>query len=579
VSTPKELETIEAAEDSDAAGAGTMKRRQFIRVAAAAAAATGGLGTGTLIAQEPPAGRGGAAGGRGGGAGGRGGGAGAPQQQAPPIPLHNGEHPALVFQAYPGGTGALMEKLIAERGAASFQRRPIETEPWSGPVPTSEVDLAFLPAHRLGALLRARHVSSVDLTRIYLERLHRFNDQLLAAVTILDGMAMEQAQQADADIRAGNIKSALHGVPWGVKDLFAVRGTPTTWGHEDFENQVFDFTSELVTRLENAGAVLLAKLATGSIAQGSGWFRGNTRNPWNPTAGSGGSSAGPGSATAAGLVGFSIGTETQGSITSPSSTCGISALRPTFGRVSRHGGMVLSWSMDKAGPMCRSLEDVAIVFSIIHGADPKDPATLTTPFEFRRLQNLNGIRIAHGPTEAEPMRAFLAELASMGATVKEVPNDALPGMPGSPLTVDTAAAFDFHWGEQAEAAAQGNGEAPPTRFTNGRDDTALDYINGQRRRLVAMKAFDEALQALDVDLFMVGGGATHTTGHPLVVLPYNFATGTQGGRGGAAPTPTPEQPRTVTVYGHLFQDDLLLSAMHAYQIRHDWHLRKPPLTS
>jgi Asp-tRNA(Asn)/Glu-tRNA(Gln) amidotransferase A subunit family amidase len=571
VSTREELETTEAAEGSDAAGAGMMKRRQFIRVAAAAAAATGGLGTGTVIAQVPPTGGGAGGGGRGGGAGGGGGGA---AQQAPPIPLHNGEHPALVFQAYPGGTGALMEKLIAERGAAAFARRPIEVEPWSGPVPTSEVDLAFLPAHRLGALLRARHVTSVQLTEIYLERLHRFNGELLAAVTILDGMAMEQAQQADADIRAGNIKSALHGVPWGVKDLFAVRGTPTTWGHEDFENQTFDYTSELVVRLENAGAVLLAKLATGSIAQGSNWFRGQTKNPWNPSAGSGGSSAGPGSATAAGLVGFSIGTETQGSITSPSSTCGLSALRPTFGRVSRHGGMVLSWSMDKPGPMCRSLEDVAIVFGIIHGADPKDPATLTTPFEFRRMQNLNGIRIAHAATEAEPMRAFLAELASMGATLKEVPNDALPGMPGSPLTVDTAAAFDFHWGAQADAAVQGNGEAPPTRFTNGRDDTALDYVNGQRRRLIAMKAFDEALQKLEVDLFMIGGGATHTTGHPLVVLPYNFAstTNNQG-------VTTPEQPRTVTVYGHLFQDDLLLSAMHAYQIRHDWNLRKPPLTA
>jgi Asp-tRNA(Asn)/Glu-tRNA(Gln) amidotransferase A subunit family amidase len=229
--------------------------------------------------------------------------------------------------------------------------------------------------------------------------------------------------------------------------------------------------------------------------------------------------------------------------------------------------------------MCRSLEDVALVFSIIHGADEKDPATLTTPFEFRRLQTLNGIRLAHGPTQAEATLAFLEELRSMGVTVKEVPNDALPGMPGSPLTVDTAAAFDFHWGEQAEAAAQGNGEAPPTRFTNGRDDLAIDYINGQRRRLLAMKSFDAALQRLDVDFFMVGGGSTHTTGHPLVVFPINFATGTNTNRQTGEATTTPAQPRTVTVYGHLFQDDLLLSAMHAYQIRHDWHQRKPPLTA
>src|SRR5690606_35513097 len=187
----------------------------------------------------------------------------------------------------------------------------------------------------------------------------------------------------------------LHGVPYGLKDLFAARGTRTTWGSADFQEQVLDYDSEIVVRLREAGAVLIAKLATGEFAQGDRWFRGQTLNPWNPAEGSSGSSAGPGSATAAGCVGFSIGTETQGSIVSPSRRNGLSALRPTYGRVSRHGGMVLSWSMDKPGPMCRSIEDCAHVFHAIHGSDEKDPSTVTAPFRFRRDPDFAALTIGY----------------------------------------------------------------------------------------------------------------------------------------------------------------------------------------
>jgi Asp-tRNA(Asn)/Glu-tRNA(Gln) amidotransferase A subunit family amidase len=579
VSTPDEslsLESEEAIGEADSAMDGTpavtepqpphaMERRRFIRVAASAVAATGALGSGAAIAQQPPAaGRGGGAGGRGGGAGG---GGGQQAQQAPPIPLGQGDPPALQFQAYPGGTGALMEKLIKERGAAAFERKPIEVEPWSGPVPTNEEDLAFLPAHRLGALLKARRVSSIDLTNIYLERMKRYDPVLLCAVTIMEGRAREEAQQADIELRRGEWKGPLHGVPWGVKDLFAAKGAPTTWGSADFQNQVLDYDSEIIVRLRNAGAVLIAKLATGQFASGDNWFRGQTKNPWNTAQGSSGSSAGPGSATAAGLVGFAIGTETQGSILSPAGRNGLSALRPTFGRVSRHGGMVLSWSQDKPGPMCRTVEDVALVFNVIHGADPKDPSTVTTPFEFKRLQNLNGLRVAYAPNQPE---AFLDSLREMGATLSELP--ALPNPGGSSFGPESAAAFDY-WVAERVKEAEAKGETPTGRFMgNGRTSTALDFMQGMRRRWIMMQQWDEILKNYDMFVGGLASGQSNQTGHPAVAVPYTFGTTTNNDG-----VVSPEQPRTVTIYGHVFEDDRILSVAHAYQIKHDWHTHRPKL--
>ncbi len=531
---------------------GSVDRRHFLKLAAGAAAATGfapgSLGAGTLLLQER----------RPGGAG---------QEGPPPVPLGNGEPPAFAFQAYPGGTGSLLDRMWREDGGSPFERSPFEIEPWSGPVPVAEEDVAFLPVHRLAVLIRERLISPTELTEIYLERLNRYDPVFLCAVTILEGRGREEAQQAEAEIRAGEWKGPLHGIPWGVKDLFTVAGAPTTWGAEAFRDQVIEEDAEVVRRMREAGAVLIAKLSTGEFARGDQWYRGRTKNPWNVEQGSSGSSAGPSSATAAGCVAFGIGSETQGSITSPARRCGLSALRPTFGRVSRHGGMVLAWSMDKVGPLCRSIEDCALVFNTIHGADEKDPATLTTPFRFQRNPDLSTLRI--GFDEAAP-ETFVEALRALGADPR--PMAEVPRGSSNALNVESAAAFDFHIAPQieAEAAAPPPEEEEegrrPGRFRGGRDVSALDFVQSQRRRHLLMKEMAEAMEGFD--MFVSGRGEvglTNQTGHPAVVVPYDF--------GGDNP-----QPLTTTIVGDLFADDKILSVAHAYQTSTDWHLRHPDLS-
>ena len=538
---------------------GGIERRRFLGMAAAGAAA-GGLRPNILLGEErrPSAGARVLQE--------------AQEQELPP--LGNGEPPATQFQAYPGGTGSLLEKLWREGGGSPFERHEIEVGPWPGPAPTDPREIAFLPAHRLGALIRERKITSAELTEIYLDRMKRHDPTLLCAVTILEERARAEAKQADADLRAGRWRGPLHGVPWGVKDLFTVSGARTTWGSADFENQVIDEDAELVVRLRAAGAVLIAKLATGQFASGDNWYRGETKNPWNTEQGSSGSSAGPGSATAAGLVGFSIGTETQGSIVSPTRRNGLSALRPTFGRISRHGGMVLSWSMDKPGPMCRSIEDCALVFNAIHGSDPKDPATLTAPFRFERDPDLSGMRI--GFTEDAP-EAFVAKLAELGADPR--PMAELPDGTSNSLGVESSAAFDFHVAPggvleevpEPQQPQQGE-EARPPRFHRGRSTLALDYVQSLRRRHILMKEMAEAMEGFD--MFVTGSGETrltNQTGHPAAVLPYDF------GDGNTEDDFDHEQPICTTIIGDLFADDKILSVAHAYQSVTDWHRMHPDL--
>ncbi len=530
-----------------------VDRRHFLKLAAGAAAATGfvpgTVGAGALLAQERPAG-------------------GARQEGPPPSPLGNGEPPSFVFQAYPGGTGSLLEKMWKEDGGSPFERSAFEIEPWSGPLPATEEELAFLPVHRLAALIREGHVSPTELTEIYLGRLKRYDPVLLCAVTILEGRGREEAQQAEAEMRAGAWRGPLHGIPWGVKDLFMVAGSPTAWGSAEFESQVIDDDAEVVRRMRAAGAVLIAKLSTGEFAQGDQWYRGRTLNPWNLEQGSSGSSAGPASATAAGCVAFGIGTETQGSIVSPARRCGLSALRPTFGRVSRHGGMVLAWSMDKVGPLCRSIEDCALVFHVIHGADEKDPATLTTPFRFNRNADLSAYRIGHDEDAPE---AFLEALRALGA--EPLPMSEIPGGSSNALNVESAAAFDFHIAPQLQAEAASAVELSEAearrrnRFRRGRDVSALDFLQSQRRRHLLMKEMAVAMEGFD--MFVSGRGqvgVTNQTGHPAVVVPYDF--------GGDVP-----QPLTTTIIGGLFADDKILNVAYAYQRSTDWHLRRPDLSA
>jgi len=495
------------------------------------------------------------------------------QQQAPPfVPLGNGEAPALQFQAYPGGTGALLDKLWRQAGPGAFERSPIPIEPWTGPRPATDEDLAFLPVHRLAALLRAGYTSPTELTRLYLDRLKRYDPVLLCAVTILEERALAEAERAEAEIRAGRWRGPLHGIPYGVKDLFAVRGAPTTWGSAAFAAQVLDEDAEVVVRLREAGAILIAKLATGEFARGDQWYRGRTNNPWNTAEGSSGSSAGPASATAAACVAFAIGTETQGSIVSPARRCGVSALRPTFGRVSRQGAMVLAWSMDKAGPICRSSLDCALVFDAIHGASELDPASLTAPFRFDPRPDLSALRIGYEP---DAPQTFLAWLRALGAAPKPMPE--IPRGGSNALNVESAAAFDFH-------VAPG-GVLPPepgslteaerrdfNRFRSGRAAPGIDYVNAQRRRLLLMKRMAEVMEGFD--MFVSGSGQvglTNQTGHPAAVVPYDFGPRDPDRQDSTV------MPRTTTLIGDLFADDKILSVAHAFQTSTDWHLRRPEL--
>jgi Asp-tRNA(Asn)/Glu-tRNA(Gln) amidotransferase A subunit family amidase len=544
-------------DELDFGGRTGVERRDFLKAAATAAAA-GVITPQSLLAGEPSIARAVLQ---------------ERQEGPPPVPLGNGEHPALVFQAYPGGTGSLMEKLWREHDGNPFERSVFEVEPWSGSVPGDPTDVAFLPVHRLSALIQGRHISSVDLTEIYLERMRRYDPVLLCTVTFLEGRAREEAQQADTDLRNGNYRGPLHGIPYGVKDLFSVAGARTTWGSADFEDRVIDEDAEIVVRLREAGAVLLAKLATGEFASGDRWYRGRTRNPWNTEEGSSGSSAGPGSATAAGVVAFAIGTETQGSIVSPTRRNGLSALRPTFGRVSRYGGMVLSWSMDKAGPMCRTIEDCALVFNEIHGASEKDPASITAPFRFDRNADLTRYDIGYDDSAPEE---FLEQLGALGANLREM--NAIPRGSSNSLGVESSAAFDYHVapdGVEPEPLPEGL-EGPEARrrgrFRRGRDTRALDYMQSQRRRLILMKEMQEAMEGFD--MFVSGSGQvglTNQTGHPAAVVQYGF-----GVRDPEADSPT-EMPLTTTLIGDLFADDKILNVAHAFQKNTDWHLRRPPL--
>lgn len=522
-----------------------------------------------------------------------------PATEPEPWPLGNGEPPASQFQPYPGGTGALMERLVREHGPAAFTRTPLLPERWKGAVPAAPDDLAFLPAHRLAALLRARQITSTQLTRLYLDRLQRLNPTLNCVVTLLEASAMRDAAAADAEIARGKYRGPLHGLPYGLKDLFSTRGVVTTWGVPDFKDRVIDEDAEIVVRLREAGAVLLAKLSTGIFAQNDQWFGGRTNNPWNLRQGSSGSSAGPASAVAAGCVAFAIGTETQGSIVSPAIRCGISALRPTFGRVSRYGGMVLAWSQDRIGPMCRSVEDCAMVFSVIHGTDEKDPSTLTTPFRFERRLDLSKVRVGVDP---DAPQALVQRLRELGLQPREIgPRPTVAGM-GSGLNVEYAAAFDDYVRRKAASIGLDLDALPPTpaptppstevnpmapadwnpRFVNGRLVKGFDYLQQQRRRHVLVGQWAEFMK--DLDMF-IGAPfadvvANAHTGHPCVVFPYAFDVppSRAGGRGTTGQAPAPAlapQPVCTTIVGALYADDLMLSVAHRFQSATDFHMRRP----
>jgi Asp-tRNA(Asn)/Glu-tRNA(Gln) amidotransferase A subunit family amidase len=408
-------------------------------------------------------------------------------------------------------------------------------------------------------------VTSLELTKLYLARLKRFDPLLKCVVTLTEELAIQQAKRADREIAAGQYRGPLHGIPWGAKDLISHPGYPTTWGAKPFEKQTIDTKATVAQRLEDAGAVLVAKLTLGALAMGDKWFGGMTRNPWNPKEGSSGSSAGPASATAAGLVGFSIGSETRGSIVSPSRRCGTTGLRPTFGRVSRHGCMTLSWSMDKLGPITRSVEDCALVFGAIHGHDGLDPSAVDRPFDWPGRRNLSTLRIGYFENGTPiDQRADLKTLRDLGVKLKpiELPSDPPAGPVGVILTTEAAAVFD----ELTRKGITEGLNSWPRIFRAAQFVPAVEYLRANRVRTLLMRKMAELFH--DIDAYVNGDdlGLTNLTGHPTVILPDGLTQ-----RGGV------EVTTSITFTGQLNDETNLLSLAHAYQQATGHHLRRPPV--
>ena len=452
------------------------------------------------------------------------------------------------------------------------ERRPMRRQPIDAVLPRSDEDLAFLPVTRLSRLIESRRITSTDLTTLYLARLKRYDAQLHCVVTLTEELALRQARQADEEIAAGRYRGPLHGIPWGAKDLLAVRGTRTTWGMTPFKDRVIDVDATVYSRLTQAGAVLVAKLSTGALAVTAQWFGGLTRNPWNTQQDAAGSSAGPGSATAAGLVGFSIGTDTGGSIIAPSTRNGCSGLRPTFGRVSRYGAMTLAWTQDTIGPICRAAEDCALVLDAIYGPDGRDNNILDVPFNWDAAADVTRLRVGHlraadDGRDADARRnddETLRVIRSLGVTV--VPF-ALPEVPIEAIDfiryAETSAAFDqVTRAGLLTAVEQGPEQSRrPDEIRAGHFIPAVEFIQANRLRMRVMQELDAALG--DLDLFIGSNQLlTNRTGHPVVSVPNGFANGS---------------PTALHLTGKLFGDPEILLLAHAFQAKTDFHLRHPRL--
>jgi len=463
--------------------------------------------------------------------------------------------PAVYFSAAPGETSAEPPPTRAVE--------PIERA--AGQRPESDEELAFLPVTELSALVRRRQVTSVELTKLYLERLHRYNPLLNCVVSFTDDLAMKQARRADRELAAGRYRGPLHGIPWGAKDLIAHAGYKTTWGAGVFQEQTIDATATVARRLKEAGAVLVAKLTLGALAWGDQWFGGMTRNPWNPDEGSSGSSAGSASATVAGLVGFSLGSETQGSIVSPCTRCGASGLRPTYGRVSRHGCMTLSWTMDKIGPICRSIEDCALVFAAIHGRDGLDPTAVDRAFHWPPPRDVRKMTVGYIEDGQEgDDREELAVLRRLGVKLKPI---RLPrALPASAMTMilstEAAAVFDKL---TRAGVREGMGRWPDV-FRQAEFASAVDYLRANRLRTLLMREMEELMSGIDAYVDGDDLAITNLTGHPTAVLPAGFVK-----RNGS------ETPYAVKFTGRLFAESDLLALAHAYQQASEAHLRRPEL--
>ena len=481
--------------------------------------------------------------------------------------LENATPPALQFNPVPVG----FEWPVEDGEKVSFQvTKNLE-------VPADMEELAFFTVADLSELIRTRKITSTALTKMYLSRLKKFGDTLQCVITLTEEVALAQAARADDEIAQGKYRGPLHGIPYGIKDLLAVENTKTTWGAGPFKDQEIDMTSTVVKKLEDAGAVMLVKLTLGALAMGDVWYGGVTKNPWDLTQGSSGSSAGSASATSAGLVAFSIGTETLGSIVSPSTRCGTSGLRPSYGRVSRTGAMALSWSMDKIGPICRSIQDCAIVFDAIIGTDDIDQTLVNTPYSFDGNRDITQLRVGYFKDlfgeenrNATFDNATLEKLKEMGVKLEEV---SLPdNMPVEPLIVillaEAAASFDeITRNNRDSLLVRQDINAWPNSFRSARFIPAVEYINANRIRYQLVQELYKALKDYDVIVTPSFGGTqlltTNLTGYPCAVVPNGF---NEAGR-----------PVSISFISNLYDEGSALELAHAYQKATDFEDKHPEM--
>ncbi|MTI87835.1 MAG: amidase [Balneolaceae bacterium] len=481
------------------------------------------------------------------------------------LKLKNSVPPSLVFNPIPVGK------------QFEYQRKP---QVWNLPenvtLPEDKNELAFYTVAELASLIRERKITSVELTEFFLNRIEKYNNDLEAIVTVNRERAMEQARQMDYELENGTYRGPLHGVPYGAKDLFAVEGSKTTWGATPYKDQTIDETATVIQKLDNAGAVLIAKTTLGALAYGDIWFGGRTNNPWDLEQGSSGSSAGSAAGTAAGLFPFALGTETLGSIVSPSTRNGTTGLRPTYGRVSRTGAMALSWTMDKVGPITRSVEDAALVFNAIHGPDGVDQTLVNLPFNYDADLDITELKIGYLKSAFERDYWNKGRDSLVLATLRDLGADLIPiELPDYPvgalrliLTAEGAAAFDqLTLTNQDDSMKWQQPRAWPNTFRAAHFIPATEYINANRARYELIQKMDSLMQSVDVYVTPAFGSAnlliTNLTGHPSVVLPNGFTDDMH--------------PTSITFMGDLFDEATVLSVARAYQEATDHHKKHPPL--
>lgn len=475
-------------------------------------------------------------------------------------PIDNSLTPSLLFNPLPEG----FEIPTADESVAFNLPKYVQ-------LPEKRDSLAFYSVAELSALIRSRQISSVELTQFFLERLRKYGPQLHCVISLTEERALAQARKMDEELARGFYRGPLHGIPYGAKDLLAAAGYKTTWGAMPYKDQVLNYDAAVIERLDAAGAVLVAKLSLGALAWGDVWFGGKTRNPWNTEQGSSGSSAGSASAVSAGLTPFAIGTETWGSIVSPSTVCGVTGLRPTFGRVSRYGAMALSWSMDKIGPICRNAEDCAIVFEAIRGRDERDPTTADAAFNYNHKLDAKQLRVAYLEKDFEGDYDFRAndslvldQLRRLG--IKLIPIS-LPEVPDISfiLSAEAAAAFDeLTRSGRDDLLVRQVRQAWPNTFRYSRFIPAVEYIQANRLRSAMIEEMHKTLK--DVDVFIApswsGGNLlrTNLSGHPCVVLPTGFDEGA---------------PTSITFCGKLYGEAEVLKLAALFQANSDFHLKHP----